>query len=151
MYNYYHDKFKLGQLTGIEVANEAPGIIISPDRQEGNAVRYSNMAFGQGMELTMVQVASAFSSIVNGGKYYTPTIIDGFIDENGVYTKNNIKSPSRTVAESTANQVRDMVHNARSTFMHTGDKPGYFIGGKTGTSQVIRKDVYSTMSLLGHI
>ncbi|MGB4420708.1 MAG: penicillin-binding protein 2 [Candidatus Saccharimonadales bacterium] len=149
MYDYYHDKFKLGQLTGIEVANEAPGIIISPDQQEGNAVRYSNMAFGQGMELTMVQVASAFSSIVNGGKYYTPTIIDGFIDENGVYTKNSIKSPSRTVAESTANQVRDMIHNARSIFIHAGDKPGYFIGGKTGTSQVIRNGVYSNDESIG--
>lgn len=143
MYNYFYNKFKLGQLTGIEVANEAIGTIISPEEQEGNAVRYSNMAFGQGMDLTMIQVASAFCSIVNGGKYYQPTVVAGVIDKNGDYVENNIAIPSRTVSESTANQVRNMVHEARSIFTHNGDKSGYFIGGKTGTSQVIKNGVYS--------
>jgi cell division protein FtsI/penicillin-binding protein 2 len=60
IYEYFHDKFKLGELTGIELANEAKGTIISPLQQEGNAVRYSNMVFGQGMDATMLQVASGF-------------------------------------------------------------------------------------------
>jgi len=149
MYDYFYNKFKLGQLTGIEVANEAPGVIISPDQQEGNAVRYSNMAFGQGMDLTMIQVAAAFSSIVNGGKYYQPTVIDGIINSDGEYVKNNIKSPSIAISESAANQTRQMVNVARSIFRSAGDKPGYFIGGKTGTSQVIKNGVYSDDESVG--
>ena len=70
MYQYFHDRFKLGQKTGIELANEAAGIIISPDDADGNAVRYSNMSFGQGLDATIIQVASGFSAIINGGNYY---------------------------------------------------------------------------------
>lgn len=149
MYSYYYDKFKLGQLTGIEVSNESPGTVISPEQQEGNAVRYSNMAFGQGMELTMLQVAAAFSSVINGGKYYQPTIIDGTINKDGEFIKNNMKSSSRTVSESTSKQVRNMIHVARSIFIAAGDTPGYFIGGKTGTSQVIKNGIYSEDESIG--
>ena len=66
IYDYFHNRFGFGKLTGIEVAGEQAGVIISPNKLEGNAVRYSNMSFGQGMDLTMIQVASAFSSLVNG-------------------------------------------------------------------------------------
>ena len=61
LYGYLTDNFGLGKRTGIEL-NDAPGIIISPEEDEGNAVRYANMTFGQGMNLTMIQVAAAFSS-----------------------------------------------------------------------------------------
>lgn len=143
MYDYFYNKFKLGQLTGVEVSGEISGTVISPDESEGNAVRYSNMSFGQGLEATMVQVTSAFCSLVNGGSYYKPTVIAGKIDESGKYLANKTSSSAKTVSESTANQVREMTHEARSTFFESVDKPGYYIGGKTGTSQVIKNGVYS--------
>jgi cell division protein FtsI/penicillin-binding protein 2 len=77
MYDYFHNRFHLGELTGVEVSGEVAGIIIPPTDVQGNAVRYSNMAFGQGLDVTMVQVASAFCSIVNGGNYYKPTVLAG--------------------------------------------------------------------------
>lgn len=149
IYDYFYNKFKLGQITGVEVANEAEGILIPPTKTEGNAVRYSNMSFGQGLDVTMVQVASAFNSIANGGKYYKPTVISGVIDKNGKYVIEKIASPSNTVSNASANQVREMAHIARTTFFSSVDKPGYYIGGKTGTSQVIKDGKYSDDETVG--
>jgi len=150
MYDYFFNRFHLGQLTGVEVAGEATGTIISPDELEGNAVRYSNMSFGQGMDVTMVQVASAFSSIVNGGKYYKPTVLAGIVDSKGNYIPNEESVASVSVSESTANQVRTMVHTARSFLGGEAlDTPGYYTGGKTGTSQVIKDGVYADNETVG--
>jgi cell division protein FtsI/penicillin-binding protein 2 len=149
MYDYFYNRFHLGQLTGVEVAGEAQGTIIPPTAADGNAVRYSNMAFGQGLDVTMVQVAAAFSSIVNGGKYYKPTVLAGIIDKNGNYISNKIAAPSTSIAKSTADQVREMTRIARTLFYARGDKDGYYIGGKTGTSQVIRNGVYADDEAVG--
>ena len=149
MYDYFYNRFHLGQLTGVEVAGEVAGTIIPPTAADGNAVRYSNMAFGQGLDVTMVQVAAAFSSIVNSGKYYTPTVLAGVVDKNGRYIPNKTTTPSTPITKSTADQVREMTHLARNAFFSSVDKPGYYIGGKTGTSQVIKDGVYSTDETIG--
>lgn len=143
MYDYFYNKFHLGQLTGVEISGESEGTIIPPTVADGNAVRYSNMAFGQGLDVTMVQVAAAFGSIVNGGNYYKPTVVAGVVDKQGNYTANKIADPVASVSKSTADQVREMAHVARNTFFTSVDKPGYYTGGKTGTSQVIKNGVYS--------
>lgn len=143
MYDYFHNKFHLGELTGVEVQGELAGTIIPPTEVQGNAVRYSNMAFGQGLDVTMIQVASAFCSIVNGGNYHKPTLLAGIVDKNGNYIPNSSGATSHPIKQSTANQVRDMTHIARITSFPKVDKPGYYIGGKTGTSQVIKNGVYA--------
>ena len=150
MYDYFYNRFHLGQLTGIEVAGETTGTVISPNEVEGNAVRYSNMSFGQGMDLTMIQVASAFCSIVNGGKYYKPSVLAGVMDKNNNYIPDAATTPSNPISESTASQVRTMVHTVR---VFSGgdvlDTPGYYTGGKTGTSQVIKNGVYADNETVG--
>ncbi len=150
IYDYFYNKFKLGQVTGVEVDGEAPGIIIPPTKLEGNAVRYSNMVFGQGMDITMVQVVAAFSAIVNGGKYYKPTVLAGLVDEEGNYQPNKDSQPiSNPVSKQSADQVREMIQIARSTFHAAQDKNGYYVGGKTGTSQIIKDGVYSDNETVG--
>ncbi len=149
MYDYFYNKFHLGHATGVELAGEADGTIIPPTSNEGNAVRYSNMTFGQGMDVTMIQVAAAFCSIVNGGNYYKPTVLAGLIDKNGKYVENKISVPTTSVSKSTADQVREMTRVARTLFTHRGDKEGYYIGGKTGTSQVVKKGVYADDETIG--
>ncbi len=149
MYDYFHNKFHLGELTGVEVSGEVTGTVIPPTDVQGNAVRYSNMAFGQGMDVTMIQVASAFSSIVNGGNYYKPTVLAGRIDKSDNYIPNQIKTPTHPIKPSTAYQVREMTHIARTTNFPGVDKPGYYIGGKTGTSQVIKNGVYASDETVG--
>jgi len=144
MYEYFHGRLGLGQLTGIELSNEQKGIIISPDEADGNAVRYSNMSFGQGLDATLIQVTSGFTALINGGNYYKPTVIDGYIDEDGVYQQKAASQPSKlaVVKPETSRQIKEMTHVARSSFSGI-DKAGYYIGGKTGTSQVIKDGVYA--------
>jgi cell division protein FtsI/penicillin-binding protein 2 len=153
MYDYFHNRLGLGTLTGIQLANEAPGIIISPDdpNGQGNAVRYSNMAFGQGLDATLIQVASGFSALVNGGSYYKPTIIDGYM-QDGQYQPDATPTPIRTnvVKKTTSDQVKEATRDARAaSYFGRVDKPGYYVGGKTGTSQVIVNGQYSNTETIG--
>ncbi len=137
MYGYFHDKFRLGQSTGIELANEAPGTVISPDEQQGNAVRYSNMSFGQGMDVTMVQSSAAFCAVVNGGTYYQPTVIAGYVEGEN-YQKLAAKVVQQNVISPSASaKAREMIHQSHYATYKPSDREGYYIGGKTGTSQTI--------------
>ncbi|MFY9228502.1 MAG: penicillin-binding protein 2 [Candidatus Microsaccharimonas sp.] len=151
MYEYFHNRLGLGEITGVELANEAKGRVISPDEIDGNAVRYSNMAFGQGLDATMIQVTAGFGAIINGGNYYTPTIIDGTMSDEGVYTRKPNPSPAKVgvVTASTSDQIREMTYIARKSSFPGADKAGYYIGGKTGTSQVIINGRYSDKETVG--
>jgi cell division protein FtsI/penicillin-binding protein 2 len=137
IYDYFHNKFGFGEKTGIEVA-EVPGLIYSPETTEGNEVRYSAMTFGQSMNLTMIQVATAFCSVVNGGEYYRPTLVAGTITADGAVKQEANKPERRTISEATSGQIRDLLVGARSaTWIGAGDRPGYTIGGKTGTAETV--------------
>lgn len=149
MYSYLHDKFRLGQLTDVEVAHELAGRIIPPTDAEGNAVRYSNMSFGQGMDLTMVQVASGFGAMVNGGTYYKPTVIEGKIGEDGQLITAPTKTSSNIIKPSTSKTMRNMIVSARRAFYAANDRQGYEIGGKTGTSQTIVNGSYENGQTIG--
>ena len=150
MYEYFHDRFRLGQLTGIELSNEAKGILISPSDPDGNAVRYSNMSFGQGLDATMIQVGGGFSAMINGGNYFKPTIIAGEM-VNGEFKKEADTTPVQAgvVTQSTSDQMREMMQTARASSFGRTDKQGYNIGGKTGTSQVIKNGQYSDNETIG--
>jgi cell division protein FtsI/penicillin-binding protein 2 len=149
LYQYYHDRFGLGELTGIEVSGEARGNVISPTEQEGNAVRYANMTFGQGLDVTMAQVSAGFCSIINGGHYYKPTVISGLVRPDGSFMQYQIGAPRTTVKESTSAQMRDMTVAARKSFFINQDKPGYTIGGKTGTSETLINGLYVKNQTIG--
>jgi cell division protein FtsI/penicillin-binding protein 2 len=150
IYTYFHDKFRLGQSTGIELANEARGTIIPPTDQQGNAVRYSNMTFGQGMNATMIQVAAGLGAAINGGTYHTPSIIAGTVDSDGTFTKAKPKASYENVIKaSSSNTVREMIYKARQEFYAGSDKKGYYIGGKTGTSQTLENGKYVDNQTIG--
>lgn len=150
MYEYFHDRFRLGQLTGIELAGEAKGNIISPTQQQGNAVRYSNMSFGQGMDVTMLQVSAGFSAMINGGTYYAPTVIAGTIDGKGTFSRAAAKTKyTNIIKPQSSDTVREMVHQARKAFYAGNDTPGFYIGGKTGTSQTIENGKYIYSQTVG--
>jgi cell division protein FtsI/penicillin-binding protein 2 len=150
MYDYLHNKFGLGQLTGIQVAGEAKGQVYAPDTAEGNAVQYATMSFGQGMNLTMVQVASGFCSIINGGRYFTPTLIAGYVDSDGSYMPNATPLPARqTISANASQKAKQMIHDARAAFYAKNDKKGYDIGGKTGTSQTLINGSYENSQTVG--
>ncbi len=151
MYDYFHNKFRLGQLTGIPLAGEVAGQVVAPNDPsgQGNAVRYSNMAFGQGLDVTMLQVAAGFDAIVNGGTYYKPTIVAGSIDDNGAFQPTSPDSGTRILKQSTSDEVRHMIVTARQSVFPGIDKPGYQVGGKTGTSQVAVNGGYASDETIG--
>ncbi len=144
MYEYFHDRFHLGQKTGIELASEAAGRIVAPTEADGNAVRYSNMTFGQGMDATLMQVATAFSAAVNGGSYYAPSIVAGEMINGSYVEAAKPTAQSQVISASASSQLRDMLQSARSSSSFSrADKKGYAIGGKTGTAQVPAPGGYS--------
>lgn len=151
MYEYFHDRFGLGKVTGIEVAGEAQGDVISPNSPGGNAVQYATMSFGQGMNVTMTQVAAAFCSIINGGTYYKPTVIAGTMDADGQkFTEAQPQVVQQGVISAQAsNKVRAMIHEAREKFHGSKDRAGYEVGGKTGTSQTIINGRYVDEQTIG--
>ena len=141
----------MGQVTGIELAHEAKGTIISPDEQQGNAVRYSNMSFGQGMDATMLQVASGFCAIINGGIYKTPTIISGTMSPDGKFIEAPLKQQyPGVISEEASATVRKMVQSSHyATYKPQTTPEGYLIGGKTGTSQTIENGKYVSDQTIG--
>ena len=149
MYDYFHNRFALGKTTGIEVAGEAAGTVIAPDKLEGNAVRYSNMAFGQGMDVTMVQVAAALGAAINGGDYYRPTVLAGTMKGSKFSESSPELVRSNVISQKASNDLRSMMEQARSDFYGPQDRPGFKIGGKTGTSQTIRDGVYVDDQTIG--
>jgi len=144
MYEYFHDKFRLGQRSGIELQNESAGSIVSPELTDGNEVRYSNMTFGQGMDSTVIQVANGFSTLINGGNYYKPTVIAGNMVD-GTYVPKAAPQPEQAgvISASSSQQLKDMIQEARASSFGAVDKKGYNIGGKTGTSQIPTAGGYS--------
>lgn len=138
LYNYLYNSFGLGQKTGFEL-HEATGRIISPDDSsgEGNAVRYANMTFGQGMNLTMLQVAAGFSSIINGGSYYTPTVIAGKYEDGKLIPAEQKAAVRKTISAGTSVEMRKMLQEVRSENGGAYDLKGYRVGVKTGTAETI--------------
>lgn len=136
MYDYFYKRFRLARSTGVELF-EAPGVIIKPNQADGNAVRYSNMSFGQGMNVTMLQTAAAFSAVINGGQYYQPTIIAGKLQAGQLLLQAPEVLDQQVVKPSVSQQMRQMLTFARGDFFGRHDKPGYEIGGKTGTSETL--------------
>lgn len=137
MYDYFYQKFGLGRKTGIEIGEES-GLIYPTTSTEGNEVRYSTMTFGQGMNVTMVQMVAGFCSIINGGEYYQPTLIAGSVDSDGAVSLETKKPLRRTISEGASTQVRNMLVTARgSSAAGRADPGGYSIGGKTGTAETI--------------
>ncbi len=152
LYEYYTDHYRFGENTGVEVSGEAAGTIISPDNAEGGAVRYTNMTFGQGMNVSMLQVAAAFSAAINGGTYYKPTIIDGTLDDSGNETAKNPTVVAQNVLNPTASEnLRTMLYDGR--FANGGNTldRGYYVGAKSGTAQWYDPTIggYSTTQYIG--
>lgn len=148
MYDYLHNKFRLGEKTGVELQGEAKGTVISPEEGEGNSVRYSNMSFGQGLDVTMIQVVSAFSAIINGGTYYQPSVIAGTVEDGLLKPAQPRTAYPGVIKTDSSLKTKEMVHKARISYAKS-DTPGYYIGGKTGTSETIINGKYVDNQTIG--
>ncbi len=134
LYDYYN-LFRLGKATGIEIS-EAEGVVHAPDYGYAPNLTYAEMTFGQGTSLTMIQVATAFSAIVNGGYLITPTVVKGTMQNGELQVSQYVQGmDDQVISPSVSSVMREMLHDTRSVYAGT-DPDGYYIGGKTGTGQV---------------
>lgn len=141
-YDYMVNRYRLGKLTGIEQGYEASGFI--PDPKKGYALQltYANTAFGQAMTATPLQMAAALSSILNGGTYYQPRLVDGTVDSAGKLTpKKPVVVRSDVVSPSVGQSLRSMLEFAvkdhfKSGFSYLNFSGNFSVGGKTGTAQI---------------
>jgi len=142
LFDYYYNKFWLGKNTGIEIA-ESSGIIIPPDHENGTNARYANMTFGQGLNITALQIAAAYAAVVNGGEYFKPTVVRGEM-VNGEFKANEYAlADHEVISRETSKTMRKMLVTARNLFKNSaGYDKGLYIGGKTGTAQAIRDGAY---------
>jgi cell division protein FtsI/penicillin-binding protein 2 len=139
MTNHYH----FGSATGIEQGYEADGSIPDPVKGFGLNIQYANTAFGQGMTATPLQMAAALSSVVNGGTYYQPTLVDKTGQRDGQLHQNQPKVVHQhVVSQQVSSDIRDLMQNVITknylTYGMTRPNPSYNIGGKTGTAEIAR-------------
>ena len=143
LYDYYYNKFRLGQATGIEII-EANGYIEDPNEGWGRNSTYANMTFGKNLGITLIQTATAFSAVINGGYYKTPTIVKGTLEDGKIIPLERQGSIDEQILSSeTSSTMRDMLINNRDYKLRNGtDRYGYAVGGKSGTAQVVVDGVY---------
>lgn len=147
----YQNIFNFGAVTGIDLPGEGTGIL--HDRETMGPTELATAAFGQGFTCTMVQEASAVSSVINGGSYYKPHVVRQISAADG--TVEEVNQPellARTVSKDTSDTLRDYMSGSRTD---AGDiavarLPGYSMGGKSGTAEKIpRGDGKYLVSFVG--
>lgn len=130
----YMRKFGLGSSTNAGMPIEDSGMLYPPD--EWDAQTYYNVTFGQGLSSTIVQTASVYQTIANGGVRVPPKLVRGCTDPDGTYHPYDHGELSRVISESTADQVTRMMETlVEESWLELVGIPGYRMAGKTGTSE----------------
>jgi cell division protein FtsI (penicillin-binding protein 3) len=129
----YMRAFGLGEPTGLDFPGESRGILAPAGKWWGS--QRVTVAYGQGVAVTAVQLASAMNTIANGGNYVAPRLVDATIDRSG---QEHVNAPSsgRAVLSST---VADEMTGILTGVVCEGNGgkaqiPGYTVAGKTGTA-----------------
>ncbi|MDO5155700.1 MAG: penicillin-binding transpeptidase domain-containing protein [Eubacteriales bacterium] len=134
-FSKYQDVFGFGKTTHVDLPGEAGGLIYEEDKL--NPVELATSSFGQGLTVTMMQIGTAFCSVINGGNYYEPHMVKQIVDENGGII-NNIEPTilRKTLSADTSTFMREALFQVVENGTAKKAKvEGYTIGGKTGTAE----------------
>ena len=134
-FSKYNKLYGFGQRTGVDLPGETSGLIHT--KEELNPVELATSSFGQTQTVSMVQMLSGFSSLINGGNYYQPHLVKEIQNSNGDVVKTiDPVVVKRTTSEDTSSKLRSYL---KSTVEEGTAAPaqvkGYSIGGKTGTAE----------------
>lgn len=146
----YEKLFSFGEKTGIDLPGEAKGQILG--LSDLGETGLATSSFGQSTSSTMLQIAAAFSSVVNGGYYYQPHVMKQIVNDNGATIKKFDKVLVRqTVSEKTSKLLQEALYQTVETGTAKGAQvEGYTVGGKTGTAQKLpREDKKYIVSFIG--
>ena len=142
----YYDQFGLLGNTGVDLPGEASTIM--HQRKNIGQVELATMSFGQSFQVTPIQMATTFSSIINGGNRVTPHFGKRVLDQDGTVAETfSDKKGKRILSEETSATMRALLESVVS---EGGGKnaavEGYRIGGKTATSQTLPRSANKYIS-----
>jgi cell division protein FtsI (penicillin-binding protein 3) len=131
----YLKAFGLGSRTGIELPGESAGIL--EDADDWSEVRAANVAIGQGVSVTTLQMASIYQAIANDGVRIEPRIVDSVARPDGRVRETPAPESTRVISEATAEQMAYMLEAVVGPggTAPLGQIEGFRVAGKTGTAQ----------------
>ena len=136
LFEKYLKAFGLYDKTGVDFPDELKPYTSSYKNWDG--LKKNNMAFGQGVVITPIQMITAFSAVVNGGTLYKPYIVEKITDSDGtVVMRNTPTAVRKVISEDVSEKMRSILED--TVEKGTGKRArieGYAIGGKTGTAQL---------------
>ena len=146
----YVHKFGFGKRTGIDLPNEAPGVVLDNYPSERLTTSY-----GQGSTVTPLQMIQAASAIANNGVMMKPYVIDQIIDPNTeeVLENHEPEESGSPISAATAKEVREILATTVTSENGTAKKyhlENYAVGGKTGTAQLPQKGSKDYMTGAGN-
>lgn len=143
-FSKFQEIFNFGLKTNVDLAGEARTASLIYSQEEMGPTDLATNTFGQNFNVTMIQMISGFCSLINGGYYYEPHVVDKITNANGATVENiEPRVLKQTVSESTSELIRQY---CRAVVMEEGGQyrtgktarpAGYAIGGKTGTAETI--------------
>ena len=132
----YLRNFGFGARTGIDLPGESSGSV----KKHLYGIDLATISFGQGVSLSTIQLASALSSIANGGNLMRPYLVEQILDDNGKLVQRfEPQLVRRVISPDTAQKVTRMMETV-TVDGGTGTKAaleGYRVAGKTGTAQKV--------------
>ncbi len=125
-------RFGFGRPAGAHLPGEESGIVLRPENYSGSSM--GNMPIGQGIAVTPMQMAAAYTAIASGGVMHPPYIVAG-----------DRPAPKRVLSRRTAERVSTMLEGvfAAGGTAHEAQVEGYTLAGKTGTAEKAIKGGYS--------
>ncbi|MCI8520409.1 MAG: PASTA domain-containing protein [Clostridia bacterium] len=131
----YFTAFGLTEKTDVELIGEASSIYYHNKMSE---VDIATSSFGQGFQITPIQLITAVSAVINGGERMKPQIVKEIRNSNGVIKTYEPEVVSRVISEETSKTMREILESVVALPTSTGKNAyvkGCRIGGKTGTSE----------------
>ncbi len=133
----YLEKFGFLTRTDIEFDSEITGTI--KYWEDWTESELATHAFGQGISVTMIQLANAYSTIANGGILMQPYIIDEIRHDDGSVTKTEPLEIRRVISEETSDKMIAMLtYSTEEGVAYPAQVESHFVAGKTGTSQTYK-------------
>ena len=138
----YQHSFNFGLKTNIDLAGEARtvGLIYTADNM--GPTELATCSFGQGFNVTMIQMITGFCSLLNGGNYYEPHMVSRIVSQDGSTVQTiEPRVLKQTISPSVSDTIIDYCNGVVTEGTGTTARPaGYAIGGKTGTAETQPRD-----------
>ena len=138
----FQELYNWGLKTNIDLAGEARTAGLVYNSATMGEAELATSTFGQGFNATMIQMIAGFCSLVNGGYYYEPHVVNKIVSSDGTTIKNiEPRLLKQTVSASTSEKIIDYCNGVVTEGTGKTARPaGYAIGGKTGTAEMVPRN-----------